>query len=457
MLPFYSEKPRPKMKYSKVSKWLLKTNDFYFSLYAIIASFSTYACMYAFRKPFTVASFAGLEVFGLDYKTLLVITQVIGYTTSKFIGIKIVSEMSPSKRVAAILLLIVISEISLLLFAVVPYPYNFIFMFFNGLPLGMVWGLVFSFLEGRRLTEILGAGLSVSFIVASGFVKSIGKIVMSEFGVSEFLMPFVTGLLFAVPLLLSVWLLSRIPRPTKEDEILRTKRVPMNKQERLKFFMKFSVGIIMLTLVYMTLTAFRDMRDNFVADIWIELGYNDLPMIFTYTEIPIAIIVLAIMGSLMLIKNNMKALLINHFVILLGILIIGGSTFAFQVGIISAPIWIVLTGLGLYMGYVPFNCILFDRFIATYKTAANAGFLIYIADSFGYLSSVGVMFYKNLGFASISWYEFFMKASYVMLFLGGPLTVISIIYFYKKSKMLIESKDEIMFSNNVSNKVSEVF
>ena len=44
-------------------------------------------------------------------------------------------------------------------------------MFFNGLPLGMIGGLVVRYLEGRRASELLLAALSCSFIVASGAVK----------------------------------------------------------------------------------------------------------------------------------------------------------------------------------------------------------------------------------------------------------------------------------------------
>ena len=47
-----------------------------------------------------------------------------------------------------------------------------------------VMALVFSFLEGRRVSEILGAGLSVSFIVSSGVVKSVGKWLMLDLGVN---------------------------------------------------------------------------------------------------------------------------------------------------------------------------------------------------------------------------------------------------------------------------------
>ncbi|MFX8554498.1 DUF5690 family protein, partial [Acinetobacter baumannii] len=74
-----------------------------------------------------------------------------------------------------ILFLLFAAWLTLFCFAVVPVPYNFIFMFLNGLPLGMIWGLVFSYLEGRTFTDLMGAILATSFIFASGFAKFVGK------------------------------------------------------------------------------------------------------------------------------------------------------------------------------------------------------------------------------------------------------------------------------------------
>lgn len=417
------------LKYKPLEIWLRKQPGWVFSVYAILAAYSTYACMYAFRKTYTAAGFEGFTFWGMEFKTLLIISQILGYTISKFIGIKIVAEMTPNRRAWSILGFIMFSHLALLFFWLIPPPYSILFLFLNGLPLGMVWGLVFSFLEGRRNTELLGAGLSVSFIVSSGVVKSVGSWLMISWGVSEFAMPFITGVLFSMPLFLFVWLLNHIPPPTAEDEILRVKRIPMNREQRWQFFKQFALGIVVLTFSYLFLTAFRDLRDNYALEILEAVGYVDNAGIFTLTEIPIAIVVLIVMASLMLIKNNHKALLVNHFIIGFGIAMIGLSTFAFTSGWVTPYWWMVLVGLGSYLAYVPFNCILFDRFIATYRTMANAGFLIYIADSFGYLSSVGVLLYKNFGHAEISWYQFFINFSYAVSVIGLGLTIISIYYF----------------------------
>src|ERR1043165_2421020 len=76
------------------------------AVWAVSAAFGTYFCMYAFRKPFTAATFDDVSVGGLNFKTLLVMSQVAGYMVSKFIGIKVISEMPPHRRAASILGLI---------------------------------------------------------------------------------------------------------------------------------------------------------------------------------------------------------------------------------------------------------------------------------------------------------------------------------------------------------------
>ena len=98
--------------------------------------------MYAFRKPFTVATYENLFFIGIDYKIVLIITQVIGYMLSKFIGIKLISELKTKSRLPYLLVMIASAELSLILFGLVPSPYNIVLMLVNGLSLGMVWGVV---------------------------------------------------------------------------------------------------------------------------------------------------------------------------------------------------------------------------------------------------------------------------------------------------------------------------
>ena len=405
--------------------------------------------MYAFRKPFTAATFDDMAFLGVHYKIWLITSQVAGYTLSKFLGIKFVSEMQPEKRAVSILIVIGIAWAALLLFAVTPGPYNIIWLFFNGLPLGVVWGLVFSYLEGRRMTELLGAGISISFIFSSGFVRTVGKYLMLEHNVSEFWMPFVTSSAFVIPLIISVWLLNRLPDPNQRDKEHRTERVPMNKQERKQFIAKFATAIIPFTLAYIILTVLRDIRDNFSAEIWIELGKGDAPEIFTTAEIPVGIGVLVVVSLMILIKDNLKALYTSLVFITGGLIINIVATSAFQANLIGGVSWMILVGFGLYLGYITYHALLFERFIAAFKYVSNIGFLFYVADAFGYLGSVSTFLMKNFFSPNISWLNFFSSLTYSLSFLGIGLCAVSYISIRNKHKRLFPKTTKMLKYENV--------
>ncbi len=92
----------------------------------------------------------------------------------------------------------------------------------------------------------------------------------------------------------------------------------------------------------------------------------------------------------------------------------------------------VATGFGLYICYVPFNALFFDRFIAAFKIKGNAGFLIYLADSFGYLGSMLVLLYKNFNIGNISWLDFFCSGTYILAAVAMVAVIYS--YFYLNNK-----------------------
>ena len=223
--------------------------------------------MYAFRKPFTAAAFDGQEVFNNELKSVLIISQLLGYMTSKFVGVRLVSELNRKYRALAIVGLIIFSELALVLFAILPADYKLIAMFLNGLPLGMVFGFVLSFLEGRTTTEALSAALCASFIMSSGVVKSIGQWLILDKSVDEFHMPMIVGLIFLLPLLFSVWVLQKTPPPSALDIQARNKRSTMNKGDRWKFFVAYWPGLLSLFAVYVTLTTLRNFRDDFSVEI----------------------------------------------------------------------------------------------------------------------------------------------------------------------------------------------
>ena len=382
--------------------------------------------MYGFRKPFTVGLYSNLFFLGISYKVCLVIAQVLGYMCSKFYGIKFISAMQPAKRAGYILICIGIAWASLLLFAIIPPPFNIICLFINGLPLGMVWGLVFGFLEGRKTTELLGAVLSLSFIFASGLAKTVGKLLQLNTAVTDWWMPFTAGAIFIIPLLVSVWLLAKTPPPSADDIKLRAVRNPMNNLERKQFIQQFGATMVPVVITYAVFTIVRDFCEDFANELWIETGFKNNAVIFTQTSVIISLIALAIIGGFFLIKNNYLAFRISHFIIIAGVILSIISTVCFNAQIISPFVWMILATTGLYLGYLPFNCLFFERMLSVYKIKGNVGFVMYIADAFGYLGTVLVLLIKEFIPIHYSWVNFFSFLFYTAGVVGLVLVAISL-------------------------------
>ena len=161
---------------SHVTSYLEKS-PFALNLCAMSMGFFAYFCMYAFRKPFAAGTYDGLAFFGseINLKTAFVICQIIGYALSKYLGIKFCPEVTRNNRAKLLIMLVIAAEIALVLFAILPEQMKIGAIFLNGLSLGMVWGLIVWYLEGRQTSEILLAVLSCSFIVSSGIVKDVGR------------------------------------------------------------------------------------------------------------------------------------------------------------------------------------------------------------------------------------------------------------------------------------------
>jgi len=430
----------------RLKEALLRSNVL-FIIWAVIASFGAYFCMYAFRKPFNAGLYTGLELWGIGYKAILIISQVAGYTLSKFAGIKIISELKSGSRVILIISLILIAEVALLFFGLVPFPYNFVFLFINGLPLGMVYGIVFSFLEGRRFTEMLAMGLNISVVVASGILKTtyieIHKILPY---ISEFWMPFFMGLLFLPLFLMFVWMLSVIPSPTQEDILLRTERTPMSGADKRLVMKEFGFPIVCLVICYAILVVGRDFRDNFTIEIWNELDANWASSVLSTTEMITGIIVLIVIGSLAFVRDNLIGFRLTNLILVSGMFITGLSTFLFQHALINGFYWMLLIGLGMFLSYTILQSVVFERMIALFRMKANAGYFVYICESIGYLGSAALLLYKEFFMKSMSWANVLMQFSYLQFGVGFVLLALSNIYFERRRSEKKQKLDTIPFS-----------
>ncbi|GAA4436653.1 DUF5690 family protein [Bremerella cremea] len=394
-------------------------------LTAAAAGFLTYFAMYAFRKPFTAAQYSGESLWGsgVELKTSFVIAQIVGYAISKYLGIDLCTRIPDRFRAVALIGLIGIAELALVLFAVVPVPWKVLAIFLNGLPLGMVWGLVVRYLEGRRASDLLLACLCCSFIVSSGVVKDVGRSWIDS-GVDPYWMPAVTGLCFVPMFLIALAMLAWLPAPDASDIKARSKRGEMSTTDRWQFVRSQWNTLWPLLLFYTGLTAYRDFRDNYSVEILNNLGYAEAPAIFSRMELPVALVVTLGLGMLILVQNHRHGLLAIYGSMLAGMLLVGISTALVFSGAVSGLTWMILVGVGSYLAYVPFNAVLFERLVALRGTG-SAVFGIYLADALGYTGSIGVQLYKDLGADSIDRLTFFQNYSLILAVAGFCCLLIS--------------------------------
>jgi len=383
---------------------------------ATVAAFGTYFAMYAFRKPFTAATYADDPLFGIDRKTLLVTAQVLGYTLSKFIGIAVVAAMPPRRRAACLLAFILSAELALLGFGLVPAPWQPVMLFCNGIPLGMVFGLVLGFLEGRRQTEAMVAGLCASFIVADGAVKSVGRWLL-EMGVTERWMPFVAGLLFLAPLGACLALLARTPAPDASDIAARGERAPMTRADRRSFLRRYGPGLLPLVGAYLLVTILRSLRADFAPELWARLGAPPAPWIYTWSELLVAIGVLAAIAFMVRVRDNRRAFTMSIAVAVAGLLLCVVALLGLPLGV-SGFTFMVAIGLGLYLPYVAVHAVVFERLVAMTRDRGNLAYLMYLADAFGYLGYVAVMLGGSVLRAAGDHFDAFVLIGWVVAIAG---------------------------------------
>ena len=155
------------------------------------------------------------------------------------------------------------------------------------------------------------------------------------------------------------------------EDLLLLKRTS-SKAERSFYLSNFGIGLELILVFHMLLTTYRDFFDNFAIEILLEIGYGNDASNLDRSEVPITFGAPAVLGCLLLIKNNRTAIDIIHVIMIAGSLLVGISTWLFQAGKIDLYLWLIMVGLGLYVAYVPIQAMLSDRLIAVFKSVNNA-------------------------------------------------------------------------------------
>ena len=348
------------------SKKLVKQN-LLASVLIGITTFCLYTCMYAVRKPFSALVYDNQQLWGANIKIWMVLAQLLGYTLSKFYGIKKLGTIKKEDRSVFLLIVLVCATIPLFIMQFADMKFWPLLMFLNGFPLGLVWGIVFSYVEGRRFTELIGAMLACTFVFSSGWVKSFGLYLQNALHLLNSEVPFYTAIIALILAAITLLLLEKLPTPTQEDIQLRNHRTPLSPVEQKNFLHKYGFILLPFVFIYGTLTILRDFRDNFSAELLTE-NHAFSTKVFTQMEFKVTLILLAIIPLFSLIKSHKYALIATNYSIL------GGA----GVSMLSTYLFI----------HQYIDITIMDRLIGYSGQSANSGFLIYIADSVGYLFSL---------------------------------------------------------------------
>lgn len=386
-------------------------SDIIFILWAGGAALLSYSLVYALRKPFTAAEFDGLTVCGMDYKIAVTIVQILGYLVAKFVGIKVISELRRESRLGFILISVGLAEMALVFFAVLPLPWNVLAMFFNGLALGCMWGVIFSFIEGRRVTDLLASLLGISMVVSSGTAKSVGLYVMDQFQVSEFWMPAVIGVCALPVLCLLGYILHCLPAPTEEDIRQKSERCALNGKQRWILFRAYMPFLVMLFVANLLLVVVRDIKEDFLVKIFDVEGKGYSSWIFAQLDSVVTLIILGIFGMLVFVRNNFKALLVLLGLVIVGMGVMSYVSLRYEALQLNPLVWLFVQSLCLYIGYLSFQTIFFDRFIACFRIQGNVGFFIVLIDFIGYSGTVLVLVMKEFFSPDINWLVFYNHLS----------------------------------------------
>jgi hypothetical protein len=294
----------------------------------------------------------------------------------------------------------------------------------------MIFGLIMGFLEGRRNTEALIAALCASFILADGAVKSVGSWLLSE-GVPELWMPFAAGLLFVPPLVVCCAILNRVPPPDAWDVAARSERAPMDAAVRRQFLKRYGFGLGLIVLMYLFVTILRSVRADFAPEIWAGLGITPDPGLFTRSEAVVALGILVLNGSMIFIANNRTAFFAALALAWFGLCITAAVVQGLAHGLVSPFFFMVLSGVGLYLPYIAVHTTVFERFISMTRDRGTIGYLMYVADAFGYLGYAAVLLARQMFpyRPSEGMLPFFLTLCTVVALAGGVLMIAAAIYF----------------------------
>ena len=107
--------------------------------------------------------------------------------------------------------------------------------------------------------------------------------------------------------------------------------------------------------------------------------------------------------------------------------------------------FMILIGLGMYIPYVAFHTTVFERMLAVFRETGTIGYLMYLADAFGYLGYLGILVFRNTASGEIRYLGLLTWVSVMISVISTLFAGMLMIYYRRvfrqmESNIVIERK-----------------
>ena len=203
-------------------------------------------------------------------------------------------------------------------------------------------------------------------------------------------MPAVIGACALPVLCLLGYCLHCLPAPTEEDVLQKSERCTLDGKQRWALFRNYMPFLVMLLVANLMLVVVRDIKEDFLVKIFDVKGNGYSSWIFAQLD-------------------SVGALLVLLGLVMAGMVTMAYVSIRYEELQLDPLLWLFIQSLCLYIGFLTFQTIFFDRFIACFRIRGNVGFFIVLIDFIGYSGTVVVLTVKEFFSPEIEWLPFYNR------------------------------------------------
>jgi hypothetical protein len=348
------------------------------------------ACMFA-------AQWQGERVLGLDYKSALASAQTLGYLLGKVPAMAFAPKLEREQLLPSLLFVLWAAGLLVVIAMLVPPVLSVLCVFLACMCLSPCWYVLQRAIEGRAHTEAILSVASLSIIGVSGFAKACAAYLLQR-GLSDRSMVAFCSIGGVAVGTVAAVVVGVQPPPSASDVRLRgtRDRVVSLRAECHLLVQRYGTGLALSTGAYVLCGMVRAFRDFFQAELLGAIGLAGQPSAFATSELIVSVVVLGATSLFSRIPDNLVAVRIITATAAIGGLLIAGASAGWLLGYVGGYAWIVGTGAGTFLVYVPIGSMLYERLLAAGSEQITATPLTLTGDT-AVLLATAVMLASRFG------------------------------------------------------------